>query len=320
MTQNSCCGFQKRNAFFLLDIFVNNLACTRSRGVSCSSFRVTNLHRRKAAILVGRGHAHRRVHGRRRRSRAIRASGRTGVVLRAAPAQTHTGVADGVTLHLVDGHLSGMALNELNEATALSGGDLDVGDLTESLEERPKLILGDIAGKSTNKDSCVVGVSELVHGLRSTVEAHGGSTHGRVHTRGTGHAHTAGNDTRTLVLGSSGGDTHRTVATVDSLHLAQSTLLVVLVGETNEAVATRHAADRVGHDLGRLAGWEAALEEGHEYILVDLRAQITNEDGILRATVITAGKNDCQLCSVVSNPSELLTCGQPGHHQWPSSA
>ena len=295
MTQNSCCGFQKKERFFLLDIFVNNLACTRYRGVSCSSFRVTNLHRRKAAILVGRGHAHRRVHGRRRRSRAVRASGRAGVVLRAAPAQTHTGVADGVTLHLVDGHLSGMALNELDETTALSGRDLDVGDLTESLEERPKLILGDVAGKSTNKDSCVVGVSELVHGLRSTVEAHGRSTHGRVHTRGTGHAHTTGNDTRTLVLGSSGGDTHRTVAAVDSLHLTQSTLLVVLVRETNKAIATRHATDGVGHDLGRLAGWEAALEEGHEYILVDLRAQITNEDGILRATVIAAGNNGCQL-------------------------
>lgn len=235
------------------------------------------------------GHAHGGVHGRRRGSRTVGAAGRARVVLRATPAQTHTGVSNGVSLHLVDGHLSSMALDELDETAALSRGDLDVGDFTEALEERAELVLSNVARQTANENGGVVGVGELVHGLGSTVEAHGGSAHGRVHARGAGHAHGTGSTKAgALVLGSSSRDAHGTVATVHTLHLAQSPLLVVLVGEADEAVATRHAADRVGHDLGRLAGREAALEERNEDILVDLRAQVTNEDRVLRATVITA--------------------------------
>lgn len=235
------------------------------------------------------GHAHGGVHGRRRGSRTVGAAGRARVVLRATPAQTHTGVSNRVSLHLVDGHLSSMALDELDETAALSRGDLDVGDFTEALEEGAELILSDVARQAANENGGVVGVGELVHGLGSTVEAHGGSAHGRVHARGAGHAHSTGSTKAgALVLGSSSRDAHGTVATVDTLHLAQSTLLVVLIGEADEAVATRHAADGVGHDLGGLARREAALEERNEDVLVDLGAQVTNEDRVLRATVITA--------------------------------
>lgn len=254
---------------------------------------IAHLHGGKPAILVGRGHAHGGVHGRRRGSRAVGAAGGAGVVLGAAPAQAHAGVTDGVALHLVDGHLGGVALHELDETTALSGGDLDVGDFSEALEERAELILGNVAGQTTDENSGVVGVGELVHGLGSTVERHRRATHGRVHASGTGHTHgstTVATNTGTLVLGGSGGDTHGAVATVDTLHLGESTLLVVLVGEANEAVAAGHAADGVGHDLSRLARGEAALEERDEDVFVHLRAEVTDEDGVLGATVITAGK------------------------------
>lgn len=254
---------------------------------------IAHLHGGKPAILVGRGHAHGGVHGRRRGSRAVGAAGGAGVVLGAAPAQAHAGVTDGVALHLVDGHLGGVALHELDETTALSGGDLDVGDFSEALEERAELILGNVAGQTTDENSGVVGVGELVHGLGSTVERHRRATHGRVHASGTGHTHgstTVATNTGTLVLGGSGGDAHGAVATVNTLHLGESTLLVVLVGEANEAVAAGHAADGVGHDLSRLARGEAALEERDEDIFVHLRAEITDEDGVLGATVITAGK------------------------------
>jgi hypothetical protein len=184
-----------------------------------------------------------------------------------------------------------VALDELDETTALSRGNLDVGDFSEALEERAELILGDVAGQTTDEDSGVVGVCELVHGLGSTVEGHRRATHGRVHASGTGHTHgstTVATNTGTLVLGGSGGDTHRTVATVDTLHLGESTLLVVLIGEADETVAARHAADRISHDLGRLAGGEAALEEGNEDVFVHLGAEVANEDGVLGTTVITA--------------------------------
>ena len=183
-----------------------------------------------------------------------------------------------------------MALDELDETTALARRDLDVGDFTESLEERTELILSDVAGKTTNEDGGVVGVGELVHGLRGTVEAHGGSAHGRVHASRAGHTHTTttGHHTGTLVLGGGGGDAHGAVTAVDTLHLAQSTLLVVLVGEANETVSAGHAADGVGHDLGGLARGEAALEERDKDVFVDLRTKVTNEDGVLRTTVVTA--------------------------------
>lgn len=252
-----------------------------------------DLHWGKPAILVSRGHAHGGIHGRGRGSRTVGAASRAGVVLGTAPAQTNTRVADGVALHLVDSHLSCVALDELDETTALARGNLDVGDLAEALEEGPELILGDVTRETTDEDSGVVGVGELVHGLGSTVEAHGGTAHRGVHASGAGHAaHVSSADTGTLVLGGGGGDAHGAVAAVDTLHLGESTLLVVLIRETDETVAAGHAADRVGHDLGGLARGEAALEEGDKNVFVNLRAEIANEDGVLGAAVITAeGEN-----------------------------
>jgi hypothetical protein len=92
-----------------------------------------------------------------------------GVVLRPAPREADAGVADGITLHLVDRHLSGVPMHELNKATALSRGNLDVGDFSESLEEGAELILGHVATQATHEDSGVVGIRELVHGLHRSV-------------------------------------------------------------------------------------------------------------------------------------------------------
>ncbi len=227
----------------------------------------TYLHRCETATILVLG---RKVHGRRRGCGAVRAASRARVVLRAAPAQTHARVTDGVSLHLVDGHLCSVTLNELNKAASLAGRDFDVSDLAKSLEERAELILGNISGKATDEDGCVVGVGELVHGLGSTVKAHGRSTHGRVHASRTGHAHTTRNNTGALVLRGSCGDAHRTVTAVHSLHFAESTLLVVFVRETDKSVTARHAADGISHDFSGLAGREATLEERDENVFVDL--------------------------------------------------
>lgn len=81
---------------------------------------------------------------RRRRSRAV-GSADSRVVLRSAPAESDSRVANGVALHLVDGHLGGVAVDKLDEAAALARRDLDVGDFSESLEERSKFVLRDIA-------------------------------------------------------------------------------------------------------------------------------------------------------------------------------
>lgn len=247
---------------------------------------LTDLHRRKAAVLVRRRHSHGRV-DRWRRGRAVRSTGRTGVVLRAAPAQTNTRVADWVALHLIDGHFSSVSLHELNEAAALSRWNLDVGDLAEALEERAKLILGDVARQTTDEDRRVVGISELVHRLGSSVVSHWGTTHGR-RVHGTRHTHRGVSDSMVLVLRSRGGDAHGTVATVDTLHLSESTLLVVLIGEAHETVAARHATNRVGHDLGGLARREAALEKRDQDVFVDLGAEVADENRIFGATVIPA--------------------------------
>lgn len=99
---------------------------------------------------------------RRRRGRAVR-SAHARVVLRASPREADTRVANGVTLHLVDGHLGGVAVDELDEAATLARRDLDVGDLAEALEERPQLILGDVAREATDEHGSIVRVRELVH-------------------------------------------------------------------------------------------------------------------------------------------------------------
>lgn len=112
----------------------------------------------------------------------------TGVVLRTAPRQTDTGVANRISLHLVDRHLSGVTVDELDKTTALSGRDLDVGDLAEALEERAELVLSDVARQTTDEDSGVVGVGELVQAA-----VHAGS-HGAGHA---GHASVHGHAART---------------------------------------------------------------------------------------------------------------------------
>jgi hypothetical protein len=237
------------------------------------------------------------------RSRAVRGA-YTRVVLRTAPREADAGVSDRITLHLIDGHLGGVTVDELNEAAALSRRDLDVGDLSESLEERPKLILGDVATKATDEDGCVVGIRELVHGLHGgigsrllVVEAHGSTPAHVTGSSGTSNLgnHLSGSSSMTRAtvlvvgtgLGSGGRNAHGTVAAKDTLHLHEGTLLILLVGETNEAVATRLSGHGVGHNLSRLARREATLEERHQNELVNLGAEIANEDGILRATVIT---------------------------------
>lgn len=99
---------------------------------------------------------------RRRGSRAV-GSTYTRVVLRATPGETDARVTNWVALHLVDSHFGSVAMDKLDEATALAGRNLDVGDLSESLEERAQLILSNVARQATNKDGRVVRVGELVH-------------------------------------------------------------------------------------------------------------------------------------------------------------
>ena len=239
-----------------------------------------------------RRHAHAGAEDRWGRSWAVRGTSRSRVVLRTSPAKADPRVANGVALHLVDGHLGGVTLHELDETTSLAWRNLDIGDFAKALEERAELVLGDVPTEAADKDSGVVGVRKLIHGLRSTVVAHRRSTHGvHAHTRTATllHVHTAGAAGSTaLVLGSRGADAHRPITAVNALHLSEGLLLVLLVGETNESVTTRHAADGVGHDLSRLGGGVLVLEELDEDKLGDLRAKVSNEDGVLRATLIAA--------------------------------
>lgn len=202
-----------------------------------------------------------------------------------------------------------MTLYELDEATALSWGDLDISDFAETLKERSELILSYVAGQTTDKDCRVVRVGELVHWLWLTIVAHGWRSAHRVHAWGLHtrshalcHWHTSRTSASRLVLGCGSGDSHWSVAAVDTLHLSQSALLILLIGKTNETVTARHSRDWVGHDLCRLAGWKACLEKGNEDVFVDFWSEITDEDGEFWSTVITK-----QEMSVSIVP---LGCGQ----------
>ena len=193
--------------------------------------------------------------------------------MRATPAKADAGISNRVPLHLVDGHFSRVTLDELDEATAFSRWNFDVGDLAEALEERAELILGNVARESTDEDSRIVGVGELIHRLWLSVEANGTAAAALAHaahridtahrallTRHTAHTSTLMHTTRAVSLGCSGRDAHRTIAAIDALHFAESALLVLLIGEADKAVTTRNTRDGIGHDLGTLARWKAVLE------------------------------------------------------------
>jgi hypothetical protein len=267
---------------------------------------------------------------RRGRSRAV-GSTDSRVVLRSTPAETDTRVSDRITLHLVDGHLGGVAMDKLDETAALARRYLDIGDLTKALEERSQLVLGDVAGKTTNEDSGVVGISELVH-LSGRVETTTVATEA-LHTTSVPHlllrhaAHhrtamlraLAGESVVTAVLGSSGRNAHRSVTTVNALHLNESALLVVLVREANETVAAALARHGVGHDLCRLARGETALEERDQDVLVDLRTKVADEDAVLGATIVPAVNKTTTGCpveleraSAVRNRASVHTKGLVG--------
>jgi hypothetical protein len=241
---------------------------------------------------VLRRHTHARSEDWWGRSGTVGSTGGARIVLRASPAEADARVTDGVALHLVDGHLGGVTLHKLDETAALARGDLDVGNLAEALEERAELVFSDVAAESADENSGIVRVGELVHGLGSTVVAHRRSAHGiHAHSRAATllHVHTTRAAGATaLVLGGRSTNAHRSVSTVHTLHLGESLLLVLLVGETNETVTARHAADGVGHDLGRLGGCVLVLEKLDKNKLGDLGAKISNEDGVLGATLIAA--------------------------------
>jgi hypothetical protein len=125
--------------------------------------------------VLARSHSHIM---RRRRSRAV-GSANARVVLGTTPAQADTRVPDRIALHLVDGHLSGVAVDKLDEPATLARRNLDVGYLTESLKEAPKLVLGNITRKTTDKDSRVIGIRELIHLSRRVIAAVGRRVTGR---------------------------------------------------------------------------------------------------------------------------------------------
>lgn len=215
---------------------------------------LTYLHWSKVTVVLG-WHAHGRV-DRWRRRRTVRSAGGTRIVLAASPTETDARVSDGVTLHLVDGHLGGVALDELDKTAALTRWDFDIGDLAKALEKGTELILGNISRKTADENSGVVGIGELIHWLGRTVEtAHWWALHA-VHANWTAplHArHSTWPTTLVLVLGSSSADAHWPVAAVDALHLLKRALLVGLIREAHETVTARKPADRVRHDLCGLA-------------------------------------------------------------------
>ena len=210
------------------------------------------------AVRVRRRHTHRWVDGWRRRW-TVWSAGRTGIVLAPSPAEADPRVTNWIALHLVDGHFCCVTLDELNKSTSLPGWDLDIRNLSKSLEKGAELVLRDISRKPSNKDCGIVRVGKLVHWLRLAVvsdwriphvvhAAHRGSTW----PTWTWQAH-APRPSTSLVLWRCGGNAHGPVAAVDPLHFLQCALLITLVRKANETIAARHSADWVCHYLGRFA-------------------------------------------------------------------
>lgn len=121
-----------------------------------------------------------------------------------------------------------MTLYELHETAAFPGWNFDISDLAETLEERTKLILGDISRETANKDSGIIWIRELIHGLLLAIVADRWVSHviDTTHTwvrrdrSASRHAaHAARWSSASLVLWRRSGDAHRSVAAVNTLHL-----------------------------------------------------------------------------------------------------
>ena len=144
-----------------------------------------------------------------------------------------------------------MTLHKLNESTAFSRRNLDISDFTESLKKRTKLVFSHIPRKTSDEDGSVVGIGKLIHRLRSAVVSDRWVSH-RVHSYGpwvTRHGHPDRANSSRFVFWSGGGNPHRTITAIDTLHLGQGALLVALVGKPNEAIAAGHATNWIGQDL-----------------------------------------------------------------------
>jgi hypothetical protein len=101
------------------------------------------------------------------------------------------------------------------------------------------------------------------------------------------------------------------------LHLRKGLLLLFLIGEANETVSTRHAANGIRHDLGGLARLELVLEQLDKNELVNLGTEITDENGELGAAVI-ATVAELLVLSNRYQLDEVLTCGRRDHRQTPN--
>jgi len=232
----------------------------------------------------------------RRRSRTV-GSAYAGVILRAAPGETNTRIANRVALHLVDGHFCGVTVNELDKAAALARGNLDVGDFSKALKEGPELILSDVTRQATNKHSGIVWVRELVHRLDRVVLLpiiRVVTPHGRSRRMAGNRGHHRGGRVMTILvmmralLRGGRRDAHGAIATINSLHLYKSALHIGLVTEANEAIAAGLACHSVRHNLGGFARRKTRLKQGDQDEFVDLGAEIADKDAVFR-TAIVAG-------------------------------
>lgn len=84
------------------------------------------------------------------------------LALRPSPREPHSAVSNWVALHLGNCHFCGLSLHVLHKTTALSGWDLDVGDVSKALEVLSQLVFGHGRRQAAHKHSCIVGVCELV--------------------------------------------------------------------------------------------------------------------------------------------------------------
>lgn len=91
----------------------------------------------------------------------------------------------------------------------------------------------------------------------------------------------------------------------------QSSLLVALIGEAHKSVTARLSGRGIRHDLSRLAGGEASLEQRHKNELVHLGAEVSDEDGELGTALVTVYKSQC----LTLDRNEIKNVNEPSINQ-----
>jgi len=209
-------------------------------------------------------------------------TGTFGTIL--TPTALDWSTVDHLSLELDDSHRGVLVGVQFNESEASVGLHPDLGEIATRLEKRDEIGLGGVRCEVSDVDGAIVRRGLLDYGLVGK-RAAGEVYRGRDADAGRG---TAGRDSDwwpTLGLLVCPIDSDGTRTQPFAIHGRDCLLGISLVAEGKEPVTARFSGVHIPHDTGIREGPEGAECLTKDFV-VNLRAEIANEDMVVRSGVL----------------------------------